>query len=237
MVIVDSQYIMSETNSAQFKNTLATLRQYMRNRKSVERCELCGLELPTEHQHLVEPDSRRIACSCDPCAILFSNTTDAKYKRIPRIARRLCDFELSDEMWNALMIPINMAFFFQCTPAERVVAMYPSPAGATESLLDFESWSDIVAANPILQTMRPDVEGLLVNRLGSTRGFVGNHYYLAPIDQCYKLVGLIRGYWRGLSGGTEVWQQIRDYFAELDERAQAITGVHAVAREVVDVRT
>jgi hypothetical protein len=43
-----------------------------------------------------------------------------------------------------------------------------------------------------------------------------------PIDECYKLVGLIRGNWRGLSGGTEVWQKIAGFFAELKNRATVV---------------
>lgn len=115
------------------------------------------------------------------------------------------------------MIPINMAFFFHNTPAGKIVALYPSPAGATESLLALESWDDIVHDNPILKKMEPDVEALLVNRVSGARD-----YYLAPIDECYKLVGLIRAHWRGLSGGVEAWQEIERFFAGLKERANVI---------------
>jgi hypothetical protein len=181
---------------------------------------MCGVEIPLQHPHLVEPESRRIVCSCGACAILFPFHGDAKYRRIPREARSLPDFRLSDDQWESLLIPINMAFFFESTPAERVVAMYPSPAGPTESLLSFESWSEIVQANPLLESMRQDTEALLVNRLGERYGYAGAEYYLAPIDQCYRLVGLIRAHWRGLSGGTEAWEQIKRFFAELREEAR-----------------
>ena len=69
------------------------------------------------------------------------------------------------------MIPINMAFFFESSVEERVVAQYPSPAGATESQLPLDTWSGIVAENPVLAEMEPDVEALLVNRLGPARGY------------------------------------------------------------------
>ena len=62
--------------------------------------------------------------------------------------------------------------------------------------------------------MEPDVLALLVNRVGSSRD-----YYRVPIDYCYKLVGLLRSRWRGLSGGSEVWQGIRQFFSELRDRA------------------
>jgi hypothetical protein len=94
------------------------------------------------------------------------------------------------------------------------MALYPGPAGAIESLLDLGAWSDLVRDNPILDQLESDVEALLVNRVGPTR-----EYYLAPIDTCYELVGLIRTNWRGLSGGQEVWEEIGRFFARMKERS------------------
>ena len=70
--------------------------------------------------------------------------------------------------------------------------------------------------------MESDVEGLLVNRLGYSRGYSAAEYYLLPIDECYKLVGLIRMHWKGLSGGTEVWKQLGEFFASLKARSVEI---------------
>ena len=148
--------------------------------------------------------------------MLFSGQAGTKYKRVPREARFLADFHLTDGQWDGLMVPIDMAFFFHSTPLDKLVALYPSPAGPTESLLSLESWQEVAGANPILQTMEPDVEALLVNRVRGAR-----EYYLAPIDECYKLVGLIRANWRGLSGGAEAWQAINDFFTELKTRARS----------------
>ena len=194
--------------------SFATLRQFIRQPAPVERCELCSTALAADHQHLIEPASRRLLCCCDACAILFSNPESTQYRRVPRRIRLLSDFSISDAQWDSLLIPINLAFFFRSTPAARVIVLYPSPAGATESLLDLASWEDLVRANPILETLEPDVEALLVNRVGNAR-----QYFLVPIDECYKLVGLIRVNWRGLSGGTEVWQAIERFFARLKERS------------------
>jgi hypothetical protein len=46
---------------------------------------------------------------------------------------------------------------------------------------------------------------------------------VVPIDACYKLVGLIRLNWRGLSGGADVWQKIGEFFGELRAKAEVIT--------------
>ena len=102
--------------------------------EDVERCELCSAEVAADHPHLIEPGNRKLLCACNACAILFSGM-GTKYKRVPRRVLALADFRLSDGQWDSLMVPISMAFFFRSTPDARVVAFYPSPAGATESLL------------------------------------------------------------------------------------------------------
>ena len=126
---------------------------------------------------------------------------------------------MTDSQWDGLMMPINMAFFFKSTPLGRVVALYPSPAGATESLLSFDTWDEIAIDNPVLLEMEADVEALLVNRIGHARGFTNPEYYVVPIDQCFKLVGLIRSRWQGLSGGAEVWREIGEFFSDLKAKS------------------
>lgn len=197
---------------------LAGLRQLARRRIPIDRCEMCSCELAADNQHLIEPEKRKLVCACDACAVLFTTQAGTKLRRVPRHSRFLPDFRMSDSQWNSLMIPIEMAFFFNSSPHGRVVAFYPSPAGATESLLALETWNDVVNDNPILAEMTPDVEALLVNRVGAARG-VPAQYYIAPIDECYKLVGLIRLHWHGLSGGTEMWREIAGYFSALKEKA------------------
>jgi hypothetical protein len=213
----------SETDQSAIRNpqsAIGSLRRYVRPRTAtavVERCEMCSAELGAEHQHLVEPSNRQIVCACEPCAILFSGETEKKYKRVPRRIRLLPDFRLTDGQWDSLMIPIQLAFFFHSTPDGKVLALYPSPAGATESLLALDSWNEVVEDNPVLREMEPDVEALLVNRVGGA-----GEYFIVPIDECYKLVGLIRAHWRGLSGGTEVWREIKQFYAGLQERAVTV---------------
>jgi hypothetical protein len=201
-----------------YENAFSALRQFVRRKRNVERCELCSAEVAAGHPHLIEPGTRKLLCTCNPCAILFSGM-GTKYKRVPRRVLSLADFHLSDGQWESLMVPISMVFFFRSTPDARVVAFYPSPAGATESLLPLETWQDIADANPILEGMESDVEALLVNRIGHARGFTAPEYYVLPIDECYKLVGLIRTHWKGLSGGAEVWREIGGFFDSLKQRA------------------
>jgi Family of unknown function (DUF5947) len=209
---------MSAPDTISQNGTPLRLRELARKRALVERCEMCSRELAPEHQHLIEPVQRKLACACDACAVLFTTQAATKFRRVPRRIRYLPDFTMTDAQWNGLMIPIEMAFFFRSSPHERVIAFYPSPAGATESLLALETWDEIGAQNPVLSQMEEDVEALLVNRVGATHG-AGAEYYIVPIDKCYELVGTIRLYWHGLSGGTEMWREIKKFFEALKEKA------------------
>jgi hypothetical protein len=191
-------------------SALTSLRRFARPRPVRERCDLCSVELADEHAHLLELVRRRLVCACDACAVLFDNPAAGKYRRVPRRVQLLRDFRLTDEAWAGLLLPIDLAFFVQSTTAGRVIAQYPSPAGATESLVSLEAWQDLVNENPVLRELEPDVEALLVNRMQAAR-----EYYRAGIDKCYELVGLLRTHWRGLSGGPAVWEQIGRFFAGL----------------------
>src|ERR687893_2376551 len=184
-----------------------------------EHCDLCGEPIPPEHRHLLEVSTREIKCTCRPCSILFDSeaASEGRYRLIPDRHLFLEDFEMSDARWESLRIPVDMAFFFYNTPAEKVVAFYPSPMGPTESLLKLNTWEELERRNPVLKGMQRDVEALLVNRVRGAR-----EHFLVPIDECYSLVGLIRMHWRGLSGGSEVWDKIDRFFEELRERSKII---------------
>lgn len=195
----------------------AVLRQFARRRSSMERCELCSAELLETHSHLLERSNRQILCACEACALLFCDRADAHYLRIPRRILLLANFQITEMQWESLMIPINLAFFYFDSVAAKMTAMYPSPAGATESSLSLESWEEIRAQNPPLQAMEPNVEAFLVKRVGSSP-----EYFLVPIDECFRLVGLIRMHWKGLAGGTEVWEQIEQFFSGLRSRSKVL---------------
>jgi hypothetical protein len=183
----------------------------------LERCELCGEPIPTDHRHLLDLKQGELMCACQACKILFDRRQagDGHYRLVPDRRLRLEDFRLDDARWDSLRIPVEMAFFFKSTPHERMVALYPSPAGPTESLLELEAWEEIERENPVLATLEPDVEALLVNRARGAR-----EYFLVPIEDPYRLVALIRTHWRGLSGGREVWEEIERFFEALSEKAK-----------------
>ena len=140
---------------------------------------------------------RELMCACRACSMLFDRGAG---RRLPaRCPTGGCGSTTSSSttsLWEELRLPVDMAFFFRSSARPgRVQAFYPSPMGPTESLLGLEAWAALEAANPVLATLAPDVEALLVNRARGARG-----HWIVPIDECYALVGLIRTRWRGFTG-------------------------------------
>jgi hypothetical protein len=185
-----------------------------------ERCEFCGTALPVGHTHLIEPARRRLVCACEVCVATIAASADGEYRVIVSGARPLADFRMTNAEWEALRLPIDMTFVFHSTPERRPIALYPGPAGATESLLSLDAWERIVASNPELADLQPDVEALLVNRLDGAR-----EYHRVSIDRCFALVGLIRTRWRGFSGGPGAWAAIREFFDDLRGPAVSARGL------------
>ena len=197
------------------------LAQIARRREAVlERCELCGTPIEAEHRHMLDLRSRELMCACRACAILFDRREAGAghYRLVGDRRLRLEDLELDDAMWEELRLPVDMAFFFFHSGEGRVKAYYPSPMGPTESALELGAWEALEAANPVLETLEPDVEALLVNRSLGAR-----QHWIVPIDECYGLVGLIRTSWRGFTGGADVWQGIKKRFEELDRRSRPVS--------------
>jgi hypothetical protein len=179
-----------------------------------EVCDMCGVGIPEDHRHLLHLAERRILCACEPCWAMRSGEGD--YRPVGSRTLWLPELDLPDDLWASFQVPIGLAFFMQSTVTECVVAMYPSPAGATESELHFESWSRMCELNPVLNDLEPDVEGLIVNRMREPVV-----YAIAPIDQCYALTGLIKTRWEGISGGPGLSEAVDGFFARLESDAVA----------------
>lgn len=207
---------MSTEQSAQaVTDSFTALRRFARSSPPAERCDLCGVVLEPMHPHLLEPGNRRIVCGCEPCSILFCDREDGKYMRIPRRARLLKQLEITDLEWEEMTLPINLAFFFRDSEG-HVKAAYPSPAGAIESQLPLSLLAERFASIPELAEMKPEVEALLVNRVSGR----STPCMIAPIDECFRLVGIIRMSWRGLSGGRDVWNAVDEFFDHLQRKAK-----------------
>ena len=170
--------------------------------------------IPVDHRHLLNLVERRIECVCESCWALRSG--DAEYRPTGGRTLWLPELELPEELWASFQIPIGLAFFMESSVAGCVVALYPSPGGATESELHFSSWRRMIELNPILAELEADIEGLIINRLSDPPS-----YSIAPIDRCYALTGTIKVNWEGISGGPEVQEAVSSFFDELHAQAVA----------------
>ncbi len=179
----------------------------------VELCDLCGKELDPDHRHLLHLVDRRILCTCESCLAIRGG--DAELRPTGTRTVWLDQFDLPDDTWASFQIPIGLAFFIDSSASGSVVALYPSPAGATESELETETWRELRTQNPVLMGLEPDAEALIVNRMAEPA-----QHAIAPIDECYRLVGLIKVNWDGISGGSGVERAIETFFGELREKAR-----------------
>lgn len=181
-------------------------------------CELCALPLEEAHGHVVDTLDRRLLCTCYACGVLFAAPAEsaARFKAASRRYAVLPGPLFSDSQWDALGIPIGLAFFFENAASGHIIAFYPGPAGATESQLPLDAWQDLRAREPLIASLVPDVESVLVYR---PRGEAARSY-IVPIDACYELVGLVRTHWSGISGGDDVQREIDAFFARVEERCE-----------------
>jgi hypothetical protein len=186
-----------------------------------ERCEMCSEPIADEHQHVVNLEGRQLMCVCRGCYLLFTDTqAELRFRAIPDRYLAFPDFALDRRAWEALQIPVGLAFFFHNSTLGRTVAFYPGPAGATESELDLQAWNDIRTADPRVDTVATDTEAVLVRVPDDETA--SPHAYLVPIDACYEFVGRLRMMWRGFDGGQDVRRYIDEFFAELDRRSRVV---------------
>lgn len=184
-----------------------------------ERCDMCAEAIGDAHSHVANIADRRLLCTCRGCYLLFTaqGAGGQRMRAVPDEYRRLPELRLSQQQWDALAVPVDLVFLFGQTDwetgATRLVTLYPSPAGATESELDDVEWRGTL---PVLGEIADDVQALLLRRTGPGEVTA----LVVPVDACYELVGLVRKYWTGFSGGTQVWTHIDDFFDGLYRRAK-----------------
>jgi hypothetical protein len=177
----------------------------------------------------VDVQARAVQCACRACGLLFTHPgAGARFRTVPERIVEEPGHAIAEADWAALEIPVRLAFLFQSSAAGRWVAVYPSPAGPTESALPLAGWARVAAACRLVELAEPDVEALLVRgEAGPGEGRAGGgagplRCLLVPIDRCYELVGLIRRTWRGFDGGDEVRRGIEAFFTELSRRARPL---------------
>ena len=201
-------------------STYSVLQRITANRRATppvgERCEMCAVPIGAEHGHVVDVAGRQLMCTCRGCYLLFTDqTAELRYRAVPDRYLAFPDFRLSQGSWDALEIPVGLAFFFRNSAQDRMVAFYPGPAGATESELALDAWNDVRTAEPRTGELADDVEALLVR-------MPGPDVFLLPIDTCYEFVGTLRTVWRGFDGGSDTRHYIESFFERIRLRAKVM---------------
>jgi hypothetical protein len=171
-----------------------------------ERCDMCGLAVPETHRHVVDLQRGELMCTCQACTLLFTRDAAGRghYRLVPETRIRLTDVPVEE-----LGVPVGLVFLV-LHPDGTVTANYPSPMGATRHEVEPAVWAALQRRCPELADMAPEVQAVLLH---TARG--ADERWLVPIDDCYRLVALIRREWRGLSGGSRVWPEIESFFAGL----------------------
>lgn len=178
-----------------------------------QRCGLCGVAIPDDHRHLLAAADDTLRCACRACGLLFEKDAAAngRYQLVPRRRVRL-EATGEEDLTDLLGVPVGLVFLVP-QPGGPVLAHYPSPLGITRSELPGTDWRRLLARWPVLDTMIPRVEAVLLN---SVRG--ARERWLVPVDDCYRLVAVLRQHWKGMSGGREVWPAVGEFFAGLAGR-------------------
>ncbi|MFV8316500.1 DUF5947 family protein [Mycobacterium sp. 23] len=198
-------------------DVLSRISSPRRQEQAGERCEMCAESIADEHQHVVNVAGRQLMCVCRGCYLLFTDPhAELRYRAVPDRYLAFPDFALDRRAWEAMQIPVGVAFFFTNSALGRTVAFYPGPAGACESELDLDMWNAVRAADRRVDLLADDVEALLVRvpETGVPQTF------LVPIDACYEFVGRLRMLWRGFDGGQEARDFIDGFFARIAARAR-----------------
>ena len=96
-----------------------------------ERCELCAELIADEHGHVVDLESRTLMCACRPCYLVFApeGAGGSRFRAVPDRYVSFPDFAISSAQWDALQIPVGVAFFFMNSSLDHVAAFYPEPGG------------------------------------------------------------------------------------------------------------
>jgi hypothetical protein len=170
---------------------------------------MCNAAVPERHRHVLDERKGELLCTCQPCTLLFERDTAGRghFRLVPERRERLPGFDPHE-----LGVPVSLAFFV-ARPDGSVVAHYPSPMGATQWDVERETWRRIAERFPPVRDMAPGVQAVLVNTVRGAR-----EHWIVPIDDCYRLVAVIRREWKGLSGGSTIWPAVERFFADLNRR-------------------
>jgi hypothetical protein len=169
-------------------------------------CELCAVPLAVAHDHLFDPRTRVVRCSCRACAMIIPSSSTAAYRLVPKRRERVANDVRA--LVAQLGIPVGVAALLVHDHG-RVSVAFPGPAGIVESELDAETWTQVIAALPVAATLVPEVEAIVCSTLADGGA------WRVGIDVVFELVGELRASWQGMTGGQEAPRAIARVLASL----------------------
>jgi hypothetical protein len=201
--------------------SVRALRAFTAERPRQAACALCGARIAEHpaHPHLLAASGGRVVCACGACALLFAGELGAAYRRLPEAIEAYGEPRLGDADWQVLAVPIRLCCFVRRTASE-IECIYPSPAGPVRSALGADATSLLVQYYPALPALERDVEAILLCAVGDR-----HQAFRLPIDECFRLVGLVRRHFRGASGGSSWWSALDAWLTELSERSRGVSRV------------
>jgi hypothetical protein len=182
---------------------------------------MCAGPVAEGHDHVLDRESHTLRCACRACALLFEQGA-GRHCTIPR--RVLHDPERAPdpEAWDALDVPVGLAFVLFDSTVEQWVAFYPSPAGATLSGLPAGAWERLALRSRLVRALVPDVEALLIDGRRGPGAPSRLSCWLVPLDLCFDLVGRLRRLWSGFDGGDAVRDELDAFFARVHARSRPL---------------
>ena len=192
----------SETSKA-----ISALRRFVRppvESRVEDRCELCRTRLHPFHRHLLDPATRQVLCACDPCALRFQSVVNGKFRLIPRDARSLPGFTLTDAQlftdylvrliryveFMKRVVPLHddlFDFFYQALPGYEEVGRRRILLGCWGSFQDpdvcdyryqtMDKWGEAMFVTPEVVVDGELVTTKLVDINLNIRILLGSSYY------------------------------------------------------------
>lgn len=193
------------------------LRELEATRAAAEHCEMCASPLAgAQQRHLLDLVHHTFLSICNACALAFGprGANAGTYRLVPTRHLALLDFQDTGALWAGSEQAEKIAYVLRSSEAGRVLVLSLDPAGVRESLFDLECWRMLLNANPLLDSLEPDVEALLINRIERLPAS-----YIVPIDTCSRLLGLLERCQQSQEGDQAIWKVAGAFFADIQAEA------------------
>ena len=192
------------------------------------RCDRCGVGLLPDprHAHLFSYSRRSLLCACAACSAPYREGVIGKerspaYRLVPSRVERIDALSLTQADWEELGIPVQIAFLLKNQRENGWrLGRGRGPSRLSQPGREYGIGHPAGGVDPPLVQLL-SARATRAGRRSPARRQAPRQarYFRAPIDECYRLAGLLRSHWEGFAGGPRVGAAVDDFFAELASRA------------------